>query len=910
MNGVQVMRSSMPAAYLMARRRELRLLLLSFVPVTLAGLTGFLAGKSGKPDLFLLLVHAGLFLLASLVLRLARSDADPVLLPLLSFLTGISLLVLARLDPFLAHRQSIWLAVSLGTMTIVSLWAGYPKLERWWPLALLASLALAGITLVAGVRVGGARAWLRWGGFQFQPVEPIKLLFVLFFAGLVSDRQELDRGSRWVAILGVLLLLGLVVLQRDLGSAFLLVALFVLLAATVRDGVRLVWPIAAFAGAVLTAAYLVLPYVTMRIEAWLDPWRAPHSSGYQTLQALYALGSGGLFGSGVGLGSPERIPAAATDYLLAAWGEEGGFLGLLPVLVALLLLVVRGLAIARQRTGQPFLARLTAGGALLFAAQGFIIAGGIVRLLPLTGLPFPFFGYGGSSLLVNSLVAGILLAHSRGRGWDITSSNRPDEPAGPEPASTGLLRHRLLWLGRGVMAAYVILIAGFSYWQVVQGPSLAARPDNPRLVARTLGVPRGGIYDRRDRPLAEPIIAVKPGDKEQFTRRYDVDPTFGPHLGYLDPRLGLAGLEASYSSWLVGEERSLLTALGVPHAPAGAPADLFLTLDGDLQRLAGRLLRGRPGAAVVLDPRTGAIRVLASSPGFNPETVGDDWDELRQDPLQPLFPRAVSGRYAPGSAWKPLVLAAALDRGVLKGDETFDDQGAVVIDGNRIANADERAWGRLDLDSALAVSSNVVFAQIGAALPPAAWMELLGPIVTWNGIEVDRRQLPVTPGSLPPPGERWSRVARAEMGIGQGPLALSPLALAVGTAAIANGGWLVTPYLVEEGVGRGGTGWREPVREPKRLFSAEATARVRRAMRAVVVRGTGRTAEVYGEKVAGKTGTANGPGGREDAWFVGFAPYDEPRVVVVVVIEGGGAGGRTAAPVARELISAALASLR
>lgn len=168
---------------------------------------------------------------------------------------------------------------------------------------------------------------------------------------------------------------------------------------------------------------------------------------------------------------------------------------------------------------------------------------------------------------------------------------------------------------------------------------------------------------------------------------------------------------------------------------------------------------------------------------------------------------------------------------------------------------------------------------------------------------MDRRQLPVTAGSL---ATEWSRIARAEMGIGQGQLALSPLALAVGISAIANGGNLVVPYLVEEAVGPAGAGYREQQRVPRRLFTAETAERVRQAMLAVVKNGTGRRAAIPGVAVAGKTGTAYGPGGREDAWFVGFAPAERPRAVVVVVIEGGGAGGSTAAPVARDLLAAVL----
>ncbi|MBE3577347.1 MAG: FtsW/RodA/SpoVE family cell cycle protein [Limnochordales bacterium] len=912
-----------------ARRTELRLLLLGLTAPLLAGLElTHASGEWDRPRLLIMGGYVALFIAVHLIQAVFRSDADPVVLPLMAFLTGISLVALTRLNPELAQRQLLYLALALAGFTVASLWRGYPLLRRIWLLAALGGLVLTALTLVDGVQMGGARAWLRWGTFQFQPVEPVKLLLLVSLAAAFSPGMRGTQGStnttstlpgRWT-IVYVLLLVGMMALQRDLGGALLIMTLFALLTLTVPGGGRLLLPVGATAVLLLVAAYFNLPYVTVRVRAWLAPWSDPHGAGYQVLQSLYALGSGGLFGSGLGAGLPDRIPAASTDYVLAAWGEEGGFLGLLPVLVALLLLAVRGLSIAIRRSrDDPFLGRLAAGLALLPAAQGFIIGGGIVRLIPLTGLPFPLVSYGGTSLVVNGVALGVLLGLSRTPKE--TPAGAGDEGENSSNSGSVYLERRVAGLARGVVAAYLALVLGFSYWQVICGPLLAARPENPRLVARTLSRPRGGIYDRLDQPLAEPITNATlltdhkeggaPPDLAERRgiykpRQYHVDPTFGPHIGYVDPRLGLGGLEAAYDNWLTGEERSVWTTLRIPRAPVGTPGHLYLTIDRELQSLAGRLLRGRKGAVVVMNPYTGALYVLASSPGFDPGRVGDEWEKLRDDPDQPLFPRAVKGRYAPGSAWKPLVLAAALESGMITGQEVFEDEGAVIIEGNRIANAGQQAFGRIGIDAALARSSNVVFAQIGSALPEDVWKRYLAPIVTWEGVDVDRQQLPVTAGNLP---TEWSRVARAEMGIGQGQLALSPLALAMGISAIANGGNLVVPYLVEEAVSPSGAGYREQHPPPRRLFSVETAERVRQAMLAVVREGTGRRAALPGVKVAGKTGTAYGPGGREDAWFVGFAPAERPRAVVVVVIEGGGAGGSTAAPIARELLAAALAQI-
>ncbi|MBE3582873.1 MAG: FtsW/RodA/SpoVE family cell cycle protein [Limnochordaceae bacterium] len=919
--------------------RQFALLVVALLPATLGAVE--LGRQLVYAEQLQLLVGAacywGLFLAAFGLSRFrgrAGGLPDPVILPLIAFLSGAGLVELYRLTPELAQRQLGWLALSLAAWVLLGAWVGWGGLRRVWPLWGMLAAALSWATCLVGTTVGGARAWLTVGGWQFQPVELSKLLLIFFVAGFLQSRAAWrTAGNRLLAwlLFGVVwgATVGAVVLQHDLGGALLLVGCSLVLLVSERQSRPLLLPVLLLGILVAVTAYFRLPYVRARLDAWLFPFADPHGIGYQAVQALYALGSGGLFGAGLGQGLPSRIPVAGSDYLLAAWGEEVGFLGIVPVLLALFLLASRAVATGRRCASSPsdesaFMGLVLAGMGALWALQGFLIAGGIARVVPVTGVPFPWMSYGGSSLVMNGVAAGLLAAASR-RPLPATPLRRVSSDLSPaleeQAATSGTVSdpHRMVpserffrWLGRAVSTGFVILVGAFSYWQVVQGDNLARSPQNPRVLMRALGVARGGIYDRHDRALADPIdpsgSTTTGRHTYQFqTRRYHVDPSFGPVIGYLDPQVGVAGLEAAWSDWLTragtGPAQWLDLAMG--RTRTSGPGNLYLTIDATLQSLAGRLLRGKAGAAVVMDVQTGELLALASSPGFDPQTVAAHWQELLDEKDHPLFSRSVQGQYAPGSVWKPLVLAAALQSGKVETTATFMDTGSVTIDGNVIRNAGGEAFGQLDLKHALAVSSNVVFAQLGASLSPQDWQQYLEPLVEWRVVTPDRRSLPVTAGAFPA-GDQLSPVARAEMGIGQGPLGLSPVALAVGIGALANKGIAVTPRLVQEGVGPSGEALPLPEPREVRLFSPEVAGFVVQAMEEVVSGGTGRLAALPGVTVAGKTGTAQTPGGREDAWFAGFAPAHDARVVVVVVIEGGGAGGRAAAPIARQLLAAAL----
>lgn len=367
---------------------------------------------------------------------------------------------------------------------------------------------------------------------------------------------------------------------------------------------------------------------------------------------------------------------------------------------------------------------------------------------------------------------------------------------------------------------------------------------------------RGGIYDRTGEPLA-----VSWEEPAGGARRYSVPEGLAPVLGYVHPRLGLAGLERSLDGVLRGDRRG---------------RDVVLTISRELQEAVEDWFGGRAGAAVVLTVPEGEILALVSLPGFDPGDLDGSWPELRADPDHPLFPRATQGLYPPGSAFKVVVMAAALEAGMEPGPG---------------------GWGLpapSRLQEALAASNNEVFGRLGLKL---------GPVLP----EVARRlglggaptlEVPAAAGRVPE--GPLDRATAGLLGIGQGPLAVTPLQMAILAAVVATGGRSVTPRLVRwiEGASQ-----PPPARE-QRLLDARVAQAVADGMRRVVEEGTGRAAR-GSPAVAGKTGTAEVAGGAPHAWFIGFAPADRPRVAAAVVVEHGGSGGQVAAPIAARILRAA-----
>jgi cell division protein FtsW (lipid II flippase) len=374
------------------------------------------------------LTGAGLFagglVAAAVWLRWRLPRADPFLLPIAATLAAIGQMMTSRLEPGLGPRQGIWVLIGLGAMTLVGLLPSIDWLRRYRYTWATLAIVLQILTLVLGKDPNGSGAalWFVVGPVSVQPMEIVKLLLVVFLAAYLEEYRELLTlaGRRigrvhlppvpYLAPIGVMIGVALLLfwLQRDLGPALLFST--VLLAMLYVASGRATYVVAGLVLLVLGGALAsrLFEHVHTRVVIWLDPWSARQTIGYQLVQALYAFGSGGVFGAGLDMGSPRYIPAVHTDFVIAAVGEELGLVGTLAVVSLFVLLVQRGFLIAlHARSG--FSALLAAGLTSVVALQALIILAGTLELIPLTGITLPFVSYGGSSVVANFLIIGLLL---------------------------------------------------------------------------------------------------------------------------------------------------------------------------------------------------------------------------------------------------------------------------------------------------------------------------------------------------------------------------------------------------------------------------------------------------------------------------------------------------------------------
>jgi peptidoglycan glycosyltransferase len=416
-------------ASVVARRRstELTLTVMAAAIIAIAyslaslGANAEIPARIG-PFLGLLLLLIGIAHFA--VRKLARG-ADSTLLPLVVLLHGLGYVMITRLDDKLAGLQSLWSLVAIAAFVTTLLFVQRPTdLARFkWTLFLVGvGMLLLPMVPGIGVNVNGARIWVSLGPLNFQPGEFAKLALAIFFAAYLAERRELIAASTWKlgpfrlpeiqyiapVLIGWAFAVMVMVGERDLGSSLLFFTLFVVMMWVATERVSylvigfVLFGLAAFASA------RMFGHVQTRVDIWLDPWADEYGKGFQIVQALYGFGDGGIIGTGLGRGSPDKVPEAQNDFIFAAIGEEMGLIGATAVLMAYLLIIGAGLRIA-LRTDRTFEKLLAVGLTTIVGMQAFIIVGGVIKVVPLTGITLPFVSYGGSSLLSNYILLALLL---------------------------------------------------------------------------------------------------------------------------------------------------------------------------------------------------------------------------------------------------------------------------------------------------------------------------------------------------------------------------------------------------------------------------------------------------------------------------------------------------------------------
>ncbi|MEW6555414.1 MAG: penicillin-binding transpeptidase domain-containing protein [Actinomycetota bacterium] len=466
-------------------------------------------------------------------------------------------------------------------------------------------------------------------------------------------------------------------------------------------------------------------------------------------------------------------------------------------------------------------------------------------------------------------------------------------------------------LGTVFIVLAVVLVITLSFLQVFGQDDLVGNPANTRRLIEEYGIARGRIVTADGLVVAESVPAEGPFE---YRRSYAAGSLLSHVVGYDSPQFGRTGLEEYYNQYLLGRRPARGWALEMT-SDLEKGNDITLTIDSELQAVAAEALGPNKGAVIAMDPKTGAVLAMYSWPTFDPNALvsqGLDAEgnlaadaimrAYAQDPASPLLNRASMGLFTPGSSFKVFTAAAGVDSGIPVSTE-YDCPPEYFVGGSSVVNYAGSPNGVMDMDYALTFSVNTYFAQLALAMGAptlVSYAERFG----MNGAPpLDYPA--VSPAFIPQPGE-MDEVELAWTGAGQGRLLMTPLQLCLAGCAIANGGEIMLPHLMKD-VRLGddilerfdADEWRSPI-------SAETASQVLEMMVHVVEDGTGAGAAVPGVTVAGKTGTAEVAGRQPHAWFIGIAPAENPTLVVAVVVENAGAGGDVAAPIAGEVIGAAL----
>jgi cell division protein FtsW (lipid II flippase)/cell division protein FtsI/penicillin-binding protein 2 len=924
-------------------------------------------------------VFIGAFWLAHLFRRWRGRSDDPLVLPALLLLCGIGLMTMIALRDPVRDTMSADMFASGAAIGMILLVAASEFDFEASPLRravlLPLGLALALATLLLGFGSGPGTSGVKVNLFGAQPVELIRLLVVLALAAYFGRRLELLRElsepatparpwlhdirlPRWRDVRPVLASMGLVLafffLQKDLGPALVLSCVFLGLFGIARGRVGLVVAgfallLIGFAGAYVTG---VPSLVRHRVMIWSNPWDNGLPGGNQIAHGLWALATGGPWGSGAGLGSPTAIPEGHTDFVIAALGEELGFVALAMVVVLYAFLCWRCLRIALRAPGD-FSTFLSVGVVLVISVQALVIAAGLLGLMPLAGVVTPFLSYGRSSMLANFLAVGLVLSVGR-RQSEVREHMRQ-----PVAVLAGML---------GVAAGLVLLRAGWVQVvhadEIASASSLTEQADggyrfeyNPRLLSAARTLTRGTIYDRNKLPIAtsrpDEITALRTTytgggavappedcDDDAATRCYPLGGLAFHLLGNWTHQTNWAARNSSYlerdsDARLKGyDDRAAVVDVVNPrtgqhqHAirrdfgallplarhryqPDNADVramrsrdrDLQTSIDARLQMRVAKALRDgivsgkfERGAAVVVDAGTGEVLAAASYPW--PESTDIDGTDAgtssdAEESAARLLDRARYGLYPPGSTFKLVIAGAAL-----RTHQEADRFMCTRLPDGRVGAFVHGSSRPVRDDPMDTVPHGNVDLERGLIVSCNAYFAQLalaiGPRPVLDSaalfqIEVAR--------SAKPEG---LRPTLAQVGYGQGQAVVSPLKLARVSASIASGG-IVAPVR-----------WEPAVNPPKadawpRFLSKPDADRIAKAMRSVVTAGTARALRGHAVAIAGKTGTAEIAGAPAHAWFTGFAPYQSEgrRIAFAVIVENAGYGNRAAAPIAGEIVSAA-----
>ena len=842
--------------------------------------------------LFFYLLQLCLFLTMGFLYQRFYPNMSKVLFRNMMLLLSIGFVMLTRLDISLAVRQFVMAAVTIVLSLIIPAFIrSMHRLERYSICyACLGIILLLVVFLGANERLG-AKVWLNIAGMTVQPSEFVKISFIFGMAGLLLKCKS------FLATAGVTLLAAthviLLALSKDLGSALLFFIVYiVLLYVAVKN--RGYWIAGAVAGVIASVgAYFIFDHVKVRVLAWKDPFAVIDNEGYQMAQSLFAIGSGGFFGTGLCEGTPYQIPVVTTDFIFAAICEELGALfalGILLVYVNSLVVLIRFM----KKLTEDYYRLVFLGFVILFATQIFLNVGGIIKMIPSTGVTLPFISYGGSSLCSMVLMFQLL-------------QGMQEKKPKPKHWFKGEYKPGILWesgrkcLLRASFATLLLLASMSAYFTVFMCTSARTviyNSYNRRQESLEKRNARGRIYAADGTVLAESLVVGEEENTEEI-RVYPYGKAFAHIVG--QQVIGASGLESAHEIALltasIDEREKFVYRVKGEKAPGN---EVHTTLEPKLQLTAYEALAGQKGAVCVLEPSTGKLLASVSAPQFDPNTLSVAWEQLNEQEDAPLFNRAFYGLYAPGSTFK---LVTALAHLRTTGSEAFsyDCTGEETLQGIPVSCYKQQAHGTVNLKTAFVKSCNTAFSVMGLQIEKEQFMNVVNALYLTKSLP---SELVYTTGNFSLDGDA---VEQVQAYFGQGTTQVTPYYMAMLTAAIANDGVLQQPYITERLTNAKGEVLLEYKNSKSVTLFTEPEAEL---LTDYMIAASERTnladfCKQYKLTVAGKTGTAeyseNGTI-HNHAWFICFAPAENPQIAISVLVEDAGLGNESAVPIAKKIL--------
>ena len=572
------------------------------------------------------------------------SRNDSLLINTVILLIGWGIMSIWRLRTYFGFRQSIWfLFCVLSASLFYRNKQAISKIRELKYLILLFGVLLVALTFLFGTYPGGEgpQLWLGARGVYFQPSELLKLLFIIYLAAYFSDpKLQFLSISRIVFPSLILLLISLIIIiaQRDLGTALIFISIYIFMIFIKIKRKRVLLSSMLTSLVVGVMGYYTIDLIRIRLGNWINPWMEAQTSSYQIIQAIIAIASGGLFGTGIGLGRPDFIPISHSDFIFASIIEETGLFGMIGLLILYVIICFQLMKIAVQ-TKNLYCQFLAFGVGVYLLTQSLLIMGGNIRLLPITGVPLPFISYGGSSLLVS--FSAIILVDILSD--ETTEKQTYSEAIGPIKIVTGFFVVGLISVG---------MVAG--WWALIRSRDLQLREDNPRHLITAKFVPRGDIFDRSGENLATTI-----GETGSYSRVYS-HPELSNTIGYINQRYGLAGIEKTQDEYLSGFKGYPASVIWFNYILYDEPPpgrDIRLSISLRLQKFIDELLEDYHASAIALNTETGEVLAMASHPNYDANNLIENFENWADDENAPFLNRSIQGAYPAGELLTPLFMA-------------------------------------------------------------------------------------------------------------------------------------------------------------------------------------------------------------------------------------------------------------